>query len=83
MTLGIGPRQKCSFTLSPRVVKWIESKAREHKVSRSKLVDQVLGEESQKEKEEQMKEGYNALRDILKATAKASASLQRKVIPDY
>ncbi len=83
MTLGIGPRQKCSFTLSPRVVKWIESKAREYKVSRSKLVDQVLDRESQKEKEEQMKEGYNALKDILKATAKASTSLQRKVIPDY
>jgi len=83
MTLGIGPRQKCSFTLSPRVVKWIESKAREYKVSRSKLVDQVLDRESQKEKEEQMKEGYNALKDILKATAKSSTSLQRKVIPDY
>ena len=83
MTLGIGPRQKCSFTLSPRVVKWIESKAREYKISRSKLVDQVLGGESQKEKEEQMNCLNSVKKDILKTTAKASTSLQKKVIPDY
>jgi len=35
-------KERLTFTLSPNVVGWIVSKAREKKISRSELIDQVL-----------------------------------------
>lgn len=83
MAIGIVPKQRRTFTLSTQVLRWIESKAKEQKTSRSALVDRLLDRYLQQEKEKQLEEKYKALRDILKGTAKASKSLQRKVIPDY
>ena len=83
MAIGIVPKQRRTFTLSTQVLRWIESKAKEQKTSRSALVDRLLDRYLQQEKEKQLEEKYKALKHILKGTAKASKSLQRKVIPDY
>lgn len=37
----------------------------------------------EREKEQQMREGYKVFRDEIRAITKASVSLQKKVIPDY
>lgn len=76
-------KQKRSFTLSPLVTMGIESKAKERNVSQSALVDWILDEYLQREKERQMREGYKALRNVSKSIARASKTLQKKVIPDY
>ena len=83
MAIGTLPKQRRTFTLSTQVLRWIESKAKEQKTTRSALVDQLLDRYLQQEKTRQLEEGYKALRGILKGTAKASKSLQKKVIPDY
>ncbi len=83
MAIGALPKQRRTFTLSTQVLRWIESKAKEQKTTRSALVDQLLDRYLQQEKARQMEEGYKALRGILKRTAKTSKSLQKKVIPDY
>jgi len=79
----VEPKQRRTFTLSPYVLGWIDSKAKEDKISRSELVDKLLDRYSQEEKRKQMEEGYKVLRDVLKDAARASLSATRKVIPDY
>lgn len=81
--MSIKTKQRRSFTLSTEVVGWINSKANEYEISRSELVDRLLGRHCQEEREKEMKEGYRVLENILKDTAQASLSLQKKVIPDY
>ena len=83
--MGMAPtiKQKRSFTLSEFVAQGIESNAKEQKVSRSALVDRILDEYLRRKKEKQIREGYEVLRDVSRSIARASTSLQKKVIPDY
>lgn len=83
MPIKAEQKQRRTFTLSPYVLGWIDSKAKEDKISRSELVDKLLDRYSQEEKRKQMEEGYKVLRDALKDAARASLSATRKVIPDY
>jgi metal-responsive CopG/Arc/MetJ family transcriptional regulator len=83
MGIRVEQRQRRTFTLSPYVVGWIDSKSKEHKVSRSELVNRVLRRYLQREKEREMEEGYKASRGVLKDAARATSSLRKKVIPDY
>jgi len=76
-------KQRRTFTLSPHILRWIDSKAKEYKVSRSELVNQLLDRYYQEDKQKKMEEGYKALGDILRKIAKAGLSLQKKVVPDY
>jgi len=76
-------KQRRTFTLSTHVLGWIDLKAKEYKVSRSELVDQLLDKYYQEERQKKMEEGYKALANILKSTAQTSLSIQKKVIPDY
>lgn len=76
-------KQKRSFTLSKFVAQGIESNAKEQKVSRSALVDRILDEYLRCKKEKQIREGYEALRDVSRSIARASSSLQKRAIPDY
>jgi len=46
-------------------------------------INSVICPVLQRKKEKEMREGYEALRDISKSIAKAAKSLQKKVIPDY
>ena len=83
MPIKVVQKQRRTFTLSPYVLGWIDSKAKEDKISRSELVDRLLGRYSQEEKQKELEEGYKALRGILKDAARATSSLRKKVIPDY
>ena len=76
-------KTRVTFTLSPYITKWINSKAQEYEISRSELVNQLLNKYYQREKEKKMEDGYKSLGDILKITTRASLSLQKKVLPDY
>jgi len=76
-------KERLTFTLSPNVVGWIVSKAREKKISRSELIDQVLDRYLQQERQKKMEEGYKALGTVLRNTAQASLPLQKKAVPDY
>ena len=76
-------KQRRTFTLSSRVLGWVEVKAKEYKMSRSELVNQLLDRHYQEERKQKMEEGYKALGKVLKRSARASLSLQKKVIPDY
>lgn len=44
---------------------------------------EMLEEAKEWEKQKELKEGYKALRGILKDAARATSSLRKKVIPDY
>jgi len=81
--MKVEPKRRRTFTLSLEVLGWIDSKAKESKVSRSELVNQLLDSHYQEERKKEMEQGYKALGDILKTTAQASFSLQKKVVPDY
>lgn len=83
MPVRVEPKQRRTFTLSPYVLGWIDSKAKEDKISRSELVDRLLERYSRLEKERKMVEGYKALRDVMKATAEGTFSAQREIVPDY
>lgn len=83
MSGGAGVKEKRSYTLSVPVTVGIQSTAREQKISQSALVDRILDAYLQRKKEKQMREGYEALRDVSKSITRASKSLQKKVIPDY
>lgn len=83
MSGGAGVKEKRSYMLSVPVTVGIQSTAREQKISQSALVDRILDAYLQRKKEKQMREGYEALRDVSKSIARASKSLQKKVIPDY
>jgi len=81
--MKVEQKQRRTFTLSAQVLGWLDSKAKEYKVSRSELVNQLLDTYYQQERKKEMEEGYKALGDILRETAQASFSLQKKVVPDY
>ena len=81
--MKVEPKRRRTFTLSLEVLGWIDSKAKKSKVSRSELVNQLLDSHYQEERKKEMEQGYKALGDILKTTAQASFSLQKKVVPDY
>lgn len=83
MPIKAEPKQRRTFTLSPDVLAWIESKAKERKVSRSQLVEQLLERYSRLEKEKELEEGYKALGEVMEATAEGTFSAQREVVPDY
>lgn len=76
-------KQRRTFTISANILNWIDKKAQETNVSRSELVDRLLEEYRQRERSESMKEGYEALRDVLKDTAEAALPLQKKIVADY
>ena len=81
--MKVEQKQRRTFTLSAQVLGWLDSKAKESKVSRSELVNQLLDRYYQEERKKEMEEGYKALGDILQESAQASFSLQKKVVPDY
>lgn len=83
MTIKIKQKQRRTFTLSTNILTWIDLKAQENKISRSEFINRLLDKHFQEEREKKMMEGYKALENILKNTAQASLSLQKKVIPDY
>lgn len=83
MPIKVMQKQRRTFTLSPNVLVWIDTTAKEDKVSRSELLDRLLARHSLLEKEKQMEEGYKALREIMEATAEGTFSAQREVVPDY
>jgi len=83
MVIRTKQKQRRAFTLSTNILAWIDSKAQENKVSRSEFIDQFLHKYFHEERQKKMMEGYKALGDILKNTAQASLSSQKKVIPDY
>jgi len=81
--MKIEQKQRRTFTLSTHILGWVDSKAKEYKVSRSELINQLLNRCYQEERQKKMEEGYKALGDILKSTAQAGLSLQKKAVPDY
>ncbi len=81
--MAVKNKQRRTFTLSTNILAWIDSKAQENKISRSELIDRLLDKYFQEDRQKKMIEGYEALGDILKNTAQASLSLQKKVIPKY
>ena len=83
MARATGVKEKGSYTLSVPVKMGIRSTAEEQNISQSALVDRILDAYLQRKKEKQMREGYEALREVSRSIAKASTSLQKKVIPDY
>lgn len=76
-------KQKLSLTLSRSVTLGIKSDAKDQKVSRSALVDQILDEYLRHKKEKEMREGYKALRDVSRSIVGGYRSLQEKAIQDY
>lgn len=83
MAGGVGVKEKRSYTLSVPVTMGIQLTAKEQNISQSALVDRILDAYLQRKKEKEMREGYEALRDVSKSIARASKSLQKKVILDY
>ncbi|MEA1964216.1 MAG: hypothetical protein U9O41_03705 [Candidatus Aerophobetes bacterium] len=83
MAIRTKQRQRRTFTLPTNILAWIDSKAKENKISRSELINRLLHKYFQEERQKKMIEGYKAFGDILKNTAQASLSSQKKVIPDY
>lgn len=81
--MKVEQKQRRTFTLSAQVLGWLDSKAKESKVSRSELVNRLLDSYYQEERKKEIEEGYKALGDILRESAQASFSLQKKVVPDY
>jgi len=81
--MKVEQKQRRTFTLSAQVLGWLDSKAKESKVSRSELVNQLLDRYFQEERKKEMEEGYKALGDILQESALVFLSLQKKVVPDY
>ncbi len=81
--MKVEQKQRRTFTLSAQVLGWLDSKAKESKVSRSELVNQLLDRYYQEERKKEIAEGYKALGGILQESAQASFSLQKKVVPDY
>jgi len=81
--MKVEQKQRRTFTLSTQVLGWIDSKAKESKVNRSELVNQLLDSYYQEERKKEMEEGYKALRDILQESGLVFFSLQKKVVPDY
>ena len=51
MPIKIEQKQRVTFTLSPYIIKWINSNAQEYEISRSELVNQLLNKYYQREKE--------------------------------
>ena len=81
--MKVEPKRRRTFTLSLEVLGWIDSKAKESKVSRSELVNQLLDSHYQEERKKEMEQGYKALRGILQESALVFLPLQKKVVPDY
>ena len=81
--MKVEQKQRRTFTLPAQVLGWLDSKAKESKVSRSELVNQLLDRYFQEERKKEMEEGYKALGDILQESALVFLSLQKKVVPDY
>lgn len=76
-------KERHTFTLSADNMGWIKARARETGTSRSKVVDTALDRFREAQRQRKMAEGYKALSHILKETAQASLSLQKKSVPDY